>query len=69
MPEPLADSAAPRYARAAALAAARRVITTMHTEANFPLKRESATLAFEARNRALLPSVSEAPVLQLARPW
>ena len=40
---------------AAAFAGARAVITTMHTEARFPLKRESAALASEARNRALLP--------------
>ena len=46
---------APRYARAAAFADARAVITTMHTEARFPLKCESASLASEARNRALLP--------------
>ena len=63
MAEGLADSASPRYALAAAFAAARRVITTMHTEAIFALKSESATLAFQVRNRALLPCGAEAHAL------
>jgi hypothetical protein len=57
MDEQLADSAAPRYARAAASADARAVITTMHTEVKFLLKCESAPFASEARNGASLPPV------------
>jgi hypothetical protein len=56
MPEQLADSGCPRYALRAAGAVDRALITTMHTEARFPLKCESPALAFEARNCALLPA-------------
>jgi len=53
--EELADSGLPRYALADAGAGALALITTMHTEARFPLKRESAALASDARNGGLLP--------------
>jgi hypothetical protein len=63
MAEALADSACLRYALAAAVADARGVITTMHTKPSFPLQRESATLACEAKNRPSLPSVFRAQTL------